>query len=134
MVGRRFVMKCVPEPTNRFDRHAVKVMAPSIDEISEDDLDVITRGHPNYQVVQDILGQTIGHVPKLVCNIISIPMLVQRCLRHAICIFMGEMEHDHQGPKLKVIYLLEYESQASIFSIVHHMKRANCVPSDNFFC
>lgn len=131
--GRSFVMKCIPEPTNRFDRNAVKVVAPSIGDISPDIINMETRSFPNQQYVHEILDQTIGHVPKFICNIISLSIRVHRTLRHAICLYMGEMVHD-QGPKFKVIYLLEFEPNVSLLTIANHMKMHNCIASDDYFC
>lgn len=135
MVGRSFVMKCVPEPENTYDCNAVKVIAPNVDELANVDfMGIETRGPPHQQYVSDIVGLTIGHVPRQLCNIISIPMRVHRTLKHAICIYMGEMVHDHQGPKLKVMYLLKFDPSISLQTIANHMQMYNCVPSENFYC
>lgn len=126
-------MKCIPEPTNRFDRNAVKVVAPSIVDIVPDIINMETRSYPNQQYVHQILDQTIGHVPKFICNILSHSISVHRTLRHAICVYIGEMVHD-QGPKLKVIYLLEYEPNVSLLTIADNMRMTNCIASDDFYC
>ena len=99
-----------------------------------DFMGIETRGPPHQQHVRDIEGLTIGHVPRQLCNIISIPMRVHRTLKHAICIYMGEMVHDHQGPKLKVMYLLEFDPGVSLQTIANHMQMYKCVHSENFYC
>ena len=73
-------MKCIPDPTNRYDRHAVKVVAPTTDEISPAVHTMETRPPPNQQFVRDILGQLIGHVPRNICNLISLSMTQHRNL------------------------------------------------------
>jgi len=47
---------------------------------------------------------------------------------------MGEMVHDQQGPKLKVMYLLEFDPGVSLQTIANHMQMYNCVSSENVYC
>lgn len=114
-------MKCQPEPENQFDCNAVKVMASFAEEIGQDILNEETRNNPP-QCVIDIVGEAIGHVPRHICNIISISMRIQWTLQYAVWIYLGEMEHDHQGPKLKCIYLLEFKPNTDMNFIVNHPK------------
>ena len=46
---------------------------------------------------------------------------------------MGEMIHDRLGPKLKVIYLLEFEPNVSLERIADYMKNNTDVLSENYF-
>lgn len=78
--GLAFPMDCVPEPHNRFDRFAVAVRAPTT--VPDAILNIDPR--PN-QYVRDI----VGHVPRNICNIISVSLNVQRTLRNATCFIQG---------------------------------------------
>ncbi|XP_063410409.1 uncharacterized protein LOC134693503 [Mytilus trossulus] len=118
--GIRFMMNCQPEPTNRHDINAVLVKAPT--DVDPNILDIETHTPPRRQTVRDLLGHTIGHVPRNICGILSICMLHRRTLQSAVCFFTGEMIHDHQGPKLKSVYCLVFDSFESARSAADILK------------
>ena len=64
-------MLCIPEPQNVYDRYAVKIAIPPIQESLSDILDKKTRGEPKGQLVHDIAGETVGWVPRDISQIIS---------------------------------------------------------------
>lgn len=114
-MGTLFPMVCEPEPDNRFDRYAVLVKAPV--NVPENIRFHETRPHPRRQIVEEILGKTVGHVPKHICNVISANFLIHKKLKHAVCFYTGEMEHEGlNGPKLKCFYCLEFTADADILT------------------
>ena len=54
-----------------YDKYAVKIAIPPIQELSPDILDEETRGEPRRQLVRDIAGKTVGRVPRDISQIIS---------------------------------------------------------------
>ncbi|CAC5407209.1 unnamed protein product [Mytilus coruscus] len=79
--GICFMMNCAPEPSNRHDRNAVVVRAPT--NVDANILGIETHIPPRRHTVMEVLGQIIGHVPRNICGIISISMLHRRTLRSA---------------------------------------------------
>ena len=55
-------MKLVREPTNRYDRYAVMVVAPPKCDINPEVLDKVTRGRSPAQRVRDVAGGREGEV------------------------------------------------------------------------
>ena len=104
------MMTCIPESNNPYDRWAVQVRAPILSDLPEDMWNRHTR-EDGIQKVKDIAGQVIGRVPKDICNVIHIGMEVHRSIKHAGCVFTGEIIHGGQvqggGPALECFYLLE---------------------------
>ena len=130
MEGIQFMMNCEPEPTNRHDRYAVIVRAPSF--VENGILDVETHPPPWRLRVRDLLGEIIGHVPRHVCNVISIGMLHRRSLERAVCFFTGETIHEgNLGPKLKCVYCLELRSFESMRESADILRLY--VPEDNIY-
>ena len=100
MEGIGNVLNCLPEPGNRVDRWAV--------------------------LVKDDHGHTIGSVPKDICNIISVQSLVHHSVVWVVCVFMGEMVIHGVGgggPKLKCVYLVQYNLNVNLHSIADHLHR-----------
>ena len=77
-------MECSAEPLNRFDQYAVVVKAPTTTVSSILGLETRPGQH-----VKDILGTTVGHVPKHICNLLSI-RLRNGTLRKATCFLQGK--------------------------------------------
>ncbi|CAH1778670.1 unnamed protein product, partial [Owenia fusiformis] len=63
-------MKVIPEPTNRFDKHACIVAMPPLEEIPGNLHAKITRPKTN-QLVRDIAGKTVGRVPANLCRLFA---------------------------------------------------------------
>ena len=114
-------MLCEPEPENRHDHYAVIVKAPT--NVPEGVRNLEMRGAPNQQYVRDILGTVIGHVPRNVCNVISVSVNIHRTLQHAVCFYTGEIEHGASGPKLNCMYLLEFDQSINLSTVGNYLKR-----------
>ena len=63
LASSSMLMELVRESTNAYDRHAVKVITPSIENIARKILNDETRPYPRRQTVRDILNKTVGRVP-----------------------------------------------------------------------
>ena len=50
----------IRKPQNVYDRYAVKIVIPPIQELQPDILDEEPRGEPRKQLVCDIAGKTVG--------------------------------------------------------------------------
>ena len=61
----------IREPQNVYDRYAVRIVIPPMQELSPDILNKETRGEPRRQLVRDIAGKTVGRVPRNISEIIS---------------------------------------------------------------
>ena len=61
----------IRKPQNVYDRYAVKIVIPPIQELQPDILDEVPRGEPRKQLVRDIAGKTVGRVPGDISQIIS---------------------------------------------------------------
>ena len=64
-------MSCVPEPHNIYDRHAMLVMAPALEDIPQELRNMRTRDPPNPQFVRDIAACPIGRVPANLSRVFS---------------------------------------------------------------
>ena len=102
-------MPCVPEPDNTRDRYAVKVVAPTIDNLPEDVWDLPT-SNDRTAPVRQIQGSVVGHVPHTFCRIIHEGIVAGSIIRVA-CIFTGTIEQGGiipgGGPALQVMYTLD---------------------------
>lgn len=103
-------MKCIPEIDNPYDRWAVQVKAPDLQDLPVEIWDRPTR-EDGSERVRDIAGQIIGRVPRYVCNVIHIGMMVHRNILNAGCVFTGNIIDGGPvpggGPALEAMYLLE---------------------------
>ena len=62
LASSSMLMELVREPTNTYDRLAVKVITTSIENISREILNDETRPYPRRQTVRDILNKKVGRV------------------------------------------------------------------------
>ena len=65
------LIELVREPTNAYDRHAVKVITPSIENISREILNDEKKPYPRRQTMRDILNKTVRWVPAKYARILS---------------------------------------------------------------
>ena len=110
LASSSMLMELVREPTNPYDRHAVKVITPSIENISREILNDETRPYPRRQTVRDILNKTVGRVPGKYSRILSTGLESGKIVR-AHAVFTGNITNDGRniggGPKLSCIYFLD---------------------------
>ena len=97
LTGSLMKMLCIRESQNVYDRYAVKIVIPPIQELSHDILDEETRGEPRRQFVRDIVGKTVGRVPRDISQIISEGIRTGQ-IRRSQAIFTGIIKHE--GPVL----------------------------------
>ena len=71
LTGSQMKMLRIREPQNVYDRYAVRIVIPPMQELSPDILNKETRGEPRRQLVRDIAGKTVGRVPRNISEIIS---------------------------------------------------------------
>ena len=104
------LMELVRESTNAYDRHTVKVITPSIENISRETLNDETRPYPRRQTVRDILNKTVRRVPAKYSRILSTGLESGKIVR-AHAVFTGNITNDGPniggGPKLSSIYFLD---------------------------
>ena len=60
LTGTRMKMLCIREPQNVYDRYAVKIVIPPIEELPPGILDKETKGKLRRQLVRDIAGKIVG--------------------------------------------------------------------------
>ena len=71
LTSSSILMELVREPTNAHDRNAVKVITPTIENISKKILNDETRPYRRRQTVRDILNKTVERVPAKYSRILS---------------------------------------------------------------
>ena len=102
-------MKCIPEPSNRYDRNAVLVVAPPLSDVPQDLHETVTKDSFPPQTVKDVAGEKIGRVPKGICGVISQGIRGGWIIK-AVAVYTGGFIHAGQvrggGPQLKCQYLL----------------------------
>lgn len=108
--GIGMLMRCVREPENIYDRYAVKVVIPTIDDLPNHILNVETRALPRRQTVRDIAGKTVGRLPADIAQVVSEGIRTEK-IKRANAIYTGVMEHGGPVPgggvMLKCAYLFE---------------------------
>ena len=110
LVGAEMLLSLIREPNNRYDRHAVKVVAPPIDQIRPAFRNAITRERDG-QRVGDVAGKCIGRVPAHLSKLISNGLLsgdIDKCE----VIFTGKIIHDG-GPKLSMAYFITFHEETT---------------------
>ena len=125
-------MTCIPDPSNLYDRFAVIVQAPSAEDVQHDLLHIETRAPPRQQLVSDVVGSIVGHVPKNICNVISCGLSIHRTLSHAVCFFTGDIVLDN-GPQLCCVYLLEFAPSSGNKCIEAANHLHHFLPDDDIF-
>ena len=109
LASSSMLMELEREPTNTYDRHAVKVITPSIENISREIVNDETRTYPRRQTVGDILNETVGRIPVKYSRILSTGLESGKIIRTR-AIFTGNITNDGpnigDGPKLSCIYSL----------------------------
>jgi len=109
LVGLDMVLKCVREPENAFDYHAIKVVIPTLRELNPNILDLMVKEQPQ-MTVRNVAGATIGRVPASIAAIVS-PFINSRRIIKAECTYLGSLSHGNgplgDGPKLNCMYFFE---------------------------
>ena len=110
LASSSMLMELVREPTNAYNRHAVKVITISIENISKEILNDETRPYPRRQTVRDILNKTGGRVLAKYSRIFSTGLESGKIVR-AHAVFTGNITNDGPniggGAKLSCIYFLD---------------------------
>lgn len=100
------VLMCVPEPGNVHDPYAV--------------------------AIKDSMNNIIGHVPRNICNVVSIAMNVHHILLRAHAIYIGGTISEGPvrggGVKLPCIYLLDFRDFNGLLRASDILK--NYIPDD----
>ena len=97
----------MPEVENRYNRYAVQVVLPRMENVPRNFQD----WHVGDTCIQDIAGRVVGRMPRHLCNVVSLGMQVHHTVQHAGCFFTGEIVQGGpvvgRGPQLRAIYVLE---------------------------
>lgn len=85
------LLSLVREPDNRFDRHAVKIIAPPVEQLNPTVRNTITRERDR-QRAKDVAGKCIGRLPKKISEFIS-NRLLNGDVKHCEAMFTGKIGH-----------------------------------------
>ena len=109
-IGNIMELELVREPDNRYDMHAVKVMAPVISKIQPQFYENVTRERDG-QKVRDVAGNCVGRVPAHLCQAISVG-LASGQIKAASAYYTGHVITGRgNGPELSAVYFLEMRSE-----------------------
>ena len=110
LVGTKMILNLVREPENPYEKGAIKVVIPDLNDLPFDIRDDETRPLPRLQMVRDIAGETVGRVPGKISKTIS-KHIDNLNIIHAHAVYTGNITHSPRyGPKLGCAYLLEIVS------------------------
>ena len=105
LIGNAMLNTLEREPDNRFDRYAVKLIAPSLNLIAPNVRDSVTRERDG-QRARDIAGKCIGRLPRHLSKLISCG-LDRGEITDAVAMFTGHIVHN-RGPQLSMAYFFTF--------------------------
>ena len=105
-------LKCIREPDNQFDRNAILIMAPPLEDLAEEILDVIVQPKIN-RTAREVAGKKIGRMPRVMAKIIS-PLMSSNRITKATAIFIGGFRSRPSvlgdGAKMNCLYFFEVDT------------------------
>lgn len=116
------VLKLQREPANPYDPNAIKVVAPDADQMTSL-LEDFTRDHHPKQQVKEVVGQTIGRVPKGVNDVIA-SGIDSGWVTRAVCFHVGGFRHNKRGPQLKCCYVVYVDQSIKPITQIVQMLKA----------
>lgn len=117
LIGALMPLYLVREPDNRYDRHALKVLAVSLNEIDRELWDLET----GRKIVREVAGKCIGRVPAYMSQIFSHGIETGN-IQTIDAFYTGHLIQDGPvaggGPKLSCVYFLQTRSEEACNEIV----------------